>query len=222
VSLERPVIGLTASLQDGVIRLSPAYWKAVWEAGGTPLVLPPLVEAVDALVGACQGVILSGGDDPIMETWNRPTHPQAKRVEPLRQEFDVAVHEAARAAGIPMLGICLGMQFMALEAGGDLDQHLPDSSPTASMHADGRSHEVSGPLGTGTVHSRHHQAVRDPGTLAVVGQAPDGVIEAVADSDAQFHVGVQWHPERSGTGPLGSGLFERLVEAAKEVEHATS
>jgi putative glutamine amidotransferase len=186
------------------------------------MVLPPLVEAAGDLVRGCRAVVLSGGDDPIMETWNRPTHPQAKRVEPLRQTFDLAVYQAAQAEGLPVLGVCLGMQLMGLEAGGDLDQHLPDSSPTASMHADGRSHDVSGPLGTGAVHSRHHQAVRDPGTLEVVAEAPDGVIEAIADPAAAFHVGVQWHPERSGDGPLGAGLFHSLVAAARAYTHATS
>ncbi len=222
VSQTRPVIGITADLQDGTVRLSPAYWNAIWAAGGTPVVLPPVVEAVESLIGACQAVVLSGGDDPIMEAWSRPTHPQARRVEPARQAFDLAIHAAAVSAGLPMLGICLGMQFMGLEAGGDLDQHLPDSSPTASIHAEGRRHEVSGSLGSGTVHSRHHQAMRDPGTLTVVAEAPDGVIEAVSDPTARFRIGVQWHPERSGEGPLGGGLFLGLVEAAQDHTHATS
>jgi putative glutamine amidotransferase len=121
------------------------------------------------------------------------------------------------------------MQFMGLEAGGDLNQHLPDDDKRGELHADGAKHAISGPLGDGTVHSRHHQAMRTSGTLDIVARAPDGVIEAVQDSQRDFYLGVQWHPERSGPGPLGLGVFRSLVAAAagrmdfrEHVSHAAS
>ncbi len=212
--MSAPIIGITPDISEGRLRLSPAYGEAVTRAGGLPIVLCPVLQQAAAMVDRCDGLILSGGDDPIMETWGRPTHPNAVKVDPPRQAFDLAVYHAACKLGIPVLGICLGMQIMGLEAGGDLDQHLPDSLKTASEHAGGRMHEVSGSLGAGEVHSRHHQALRTAGTFDIAATAHDGLIEAIADPTADFLVGVQWHPERSSEGPMGSELFERLVAAA--------
>jgi putative glutamine amidotransferase len=217
-----PIIGITADLSDSRLQLSPGYAKAVVRAGGTPIVLPPVLDAAPTLLAVCHGLILSGGDDPIMTDWGRPTHPGARKVTPLRQEFDLALYRLACERDLPVLGVCLGMQFMGLEAGGELDQHLPDSWPTAEMHLAGRQHDVSGTLGAGSVHSRHHQAMRSSGSFDVVATASDGLIEAIADPTANFRLGVQWHPERSGDGPLGATIFRQLVVAAESVQHVTS
>jgi putative glutamine amidotransferase len=215
-----PLIGITPDIQEGRLRLCPEYAAAVGAAGGLPLVLPPVVELAESLVSRCQGIILSGGDDPIMEAWGRPTHPSAVKVDPVRQTFDRAVLHHAVTQDLPVLGVCFGMQLMGLDCGGDLDQHLPDSCPTASLHAAGRWHGVSGELGAGEVHSRHHQALRTSGSLDVAARSDDGLIEAIRDPARRFMVGVQWHPERTGHGPLGGDLFDQLVAAARELHHA--
>ena len=224
-----PLIGITPDIANGRIRLSRAYETAVSAAGGLPITLMPVQHHLNELVRRCDGLILSGGDDPIMEAWGRPTHPQADKVDPDRQEFDVAVYQQARSVGMPVLGICLGMQIMGLEAGAELDQHLPDSCSTAANHARGTVHTVGGSLGEGQVHSRHHQSLRTAGSFEVVATADDGLIEAIRDSSADFCLGVQWHPERSGDGPMGSAIFEQFVQAAvryrdmpQESNHATA
>ncbi len=227
--MPRPIIGLTPDQQRGRLVLSKAYVTAIEAAGGVPVTLSGSPEAVAQAVALCHGVVLSGGDDPIMTRWGRPTHPKATTIDPERQDRDLAVLHAAVEANLPLLGVCLGMQFMGLEAGGDLNQHLPDDHKRGELHADGAKHAVSGSLGDGTVHSRHHQAMRTSGTLDIVARAPDGVIEAVQDSQRDFYLGVQWHPERSGPGPLGLGVFRSLVAAAagrmdfrEHVSHAAS
>jgi putative glutamine amidotransferase len=110
------------------------------------------------------------------------------------------------------------MQMMALHAGGRLDQFMPDTTPTHREHWDA-VHEVrsldGAMLSGGAVHSRHKQAVSHPGSLATLAVAHDGVIEAVHDPARRFYIGVQWHPERTGDGPLGLGLFARLIAAAR-------
>ena len=63
----------------------------------------------------------------------------------------------------------------------------------------------------GTVHSRHRQAISDPGSLEVLATSPDGLIEAVGDQRRPFYIGVQWHPERTQCAPLGSDLFKQLI-----------
>jgi putative glutamine amidotransferase len=137
-------------------------------------------------------------------------------MDPRRQAFEVALLEALDAEGeVPVLGICLGMQLMGLHKGGRLDQHLPESLPTAESHSPRRSHAVSGELGCGPVHSHHRQALVDPGALRVIARAEDGLIEAVRDEARPFYVGVQWHPERTEDEALGPGLFRSLVAAAR-------
>jgi len=186
----------------------------VAEAGGAPIILPHCLDRLGEYVRLCGGFVLTGGDDLRLEEFGVPTHPEARLIDPERQAFEIALLRAISPAR-PVLGVCLGMQLMALTAGGSLDQHLPDSLPSHEQHWGHRTHLVEGEIGRGAVLSHHRQAVADPGRLAVIGQAPDGVIEAVADRSCAFRVGVQWHPERTGAGPLGRGLFERLIEACR-------
>jgi putative glutamine amidotransferase len=124
------------------------------------------------------------------------------------------------------------MQMMALVAGGTLDQHLPETTPTADRHWGSAVHPIklvvmgSGGGGGGViaslmagaeraeVTSHHRQAVKDAGKLRIAAVSDDGVVEAIDRPDAAFVVGVQWHPERTTDRALGVGVFERLVQAA--------
>jgi len=151
-------------------------------------------------------------------------------VDPRQLAFDRALLAAALAREIPVLGICYGMQLLALHAGARLHLHLPRDLPRAGPHrAPGREDERHGLrvepgtrlaalLGTGDteVNSSHHQAVSDPGAWRVAARAPDGVIEAVEPpgvASGFFCLGVQWHPERMDPAHRGA-LFGALVEAA--------
>ncbi len=219
-----PLIGITVDINPdraGGYRVSGAYARCVAESGGVPLFLPHEPGLAGEYVQRCNGLILTGGDDPATEPFGEPTHPKATRVDPGRQTFEVALLEAA--AGRPevaVLGVCLGMQMMALVAGGRLDQHLPDTLATHAGHWGDRTHPLTilngdVPLiGSGSVTSHHRQAVADPGGLRVIATAPDGVIEAIDDPGRAFYVGVQWHPERGHAVPLNLGLFRGLVAAA--------
>lgn len=210
----RPLIGITPDVEDGRYRLSTAYAVMVERAGGLPVVLPALPGRAADYLARCDGLILSGGDDPDMTHWGVPMHPRAKAIDPERQAFETALLAHLDEDDRPALGVCLGMQLMALHAGGTLDQHLPDTLATASDHWGRTAHEIDGPIGHGTVHSHHRQAIVDPGGLTVVGRAPDGVIEAVRDERRPFRLGVQWHPERTDDPALGFALIAGLVEAA--------
>ncbi len=212
----RPLIGITGDLRDGKYELSAAYAAEVSRAGGLPVILPCRVECAPDYVRRCDGLILSGGGDPIMEQWAVPTHAEARTIEPERQAFETALLAALdEARALPVLGICLGMQLMGLHRGGHLEQYLPEALPTAGSHFPRRTHPVAGPLGEGVVHSHHRQALADPGDLRVVARSPDGVIEAIDDPGRPFYLGVQWHPERTAERGLGSALLTRLVEHAR-------
>lgn len=228
----RPIIGVTLDNRDNAIASgkyeSPiAYARALTALGALPVMLPQELDLVHECVRRCDGLLLTGGDDPRVEPFGDVTHPMAKLIDPQRQAFETALLRALDAApDTPALGVCLGMQMMALTHGGRLHQHLPEAlgEAPAQRHRGKQRHEVVlTPRGRamlehaeerGEVVSSHHQAVRDAGTLEVIGSAEDGVIEAVADPGRRFYVGVQWHPELGGDGPLSRGLLALLVRAA--------
>ena len=211
-----PLIGITPDCPLERIQVRSTYLDAVRASGGLPVVLSGCLQDVPAIIQHLDGLVLTGGDDPIMEPFGVPTHPKACRIDAGRQEFELALLEAvANRPDLPVLGVCLGMQLMGLHAGGQLDQHLPDTLATAADHADGRTHSVEGPLGSGRVWSRHRQAMTDPGSLEVVARAGDGVIEAIASTQRPMYLGVQWHPERTDDREMGMGLFHRLIDHAR-------
>lgn len=211
----KPVIGITADVTDQKYQIGRSYATMIAKAGGVPVILPCLIDRIPEFLSVCDALVFSGGDDPDMAQWGVPMHPKATPLHPDRQAFELALLAAVeKEQHKPVLGICLGMQLMGLQAGGMLDQHLPDHLPTAELHWDRRTHEIAGDMGTGTVHSHHRQALSDPGRLKVIATAPDGVIEAVRGEDRPFYLGVQWHPERTADERLGIDLFRKLVQAA--------
>lgn len=227
VETDRPVILIATGLEGDRARVRREYAECVWAAGGLPVLAGPPGCEVEAFARAqlsrVDGLILTGGDDPATEGYGEPTHGCAV-VEPAdRQRFDEALLRAAWEGDVPTLGVCLGMQMMALMAGGSLDQHLPDVLGTHGDHGNNRTHEVrpvaqvgsAGVVPVGWVKSYHHQAVRDAGRMRVVARAHDGVIEAIDDPGKRMWLGVQWHPERTEFEGLGIGLFRRLVGAAR-------
>ncbi|MDH3686406.1 MAG: gamma-glutamyl-gamma-aminobutyrate hydrolase family protein [Myxococcales bacterium] len=210
----RPLIGIPPCLDDrGRWRPSreyhyvdAAYADAITEAGGTPVYLPAQSE-LGALVERLDGLLLPGGDDFPPEG----SYPSDVRFDPApaRQiAFDRALLGAALERDRPVLGICYGMQLLALHAGGalhfDLATDLAGSDPHQLTESDAR-HPIRVEAGSRLaallasevvpVNSRHHQAVSDAGAARVSARANDGVIEAIEVPEARFAIGVQWHPE---------------------------
>ncbi len=238
--MHTPVIGITVDNQandagSGIYESAIRYSSAVARAGGLPVLLPQEVGLAAQLVRLCDGLLLTGGADPVMEQFGCATDGRARRIDQRRQAFELALLrevDACRGSALnpaddlPVLGVCLGMQLMALYHGGTLDQYMPESmgEDDAAVHVDNARHTLRFgqgdsvlSQGTGEVVSSHRQRVTDAGRLRVVARAEDGTIEAIDDPDRGFYVGVQWHPERAeGTDddPLNQGLIKQLVEAA--------
>jgi putative glutamine amidotransferase len=234
----RPVIGITSYVEPAswaVWRDVPAvivphrYVGHVHAAGGLAVVIPPLpdgAEAADArrVLAGVDGLILTGGVDVEASRYSRPPHPRHQTPRPDRDSSELLLASVTAEDDTPVLGICRGMQVMAVAAGGALEQHLPDRlgsnehSPAPGMYGEhrvsiapgSRMHTILGDLIS--VATYHHQGIETSPGYAAVGWAPDGVVEALEDADAGFRLAVQWHPE-VGTD---SRLFESLVAAASQ------
>jgi len=133
-----------------------------------------------------------------------------------RQAFELGLlKELKSSPDIPVLGVCLGMQWMCLLAGGSIEQDLAE--PFATNHKES-SHQITGTLGEGLVYSHHHQAITVAGSLDVIATAEDGIIEAVRDASRRWYIGVQWHPERTENNTLGQDLFLQLIHECSKLQ----
>jgi putative glutamine amidotransferase len=226
-----PLIAVNGLLETGerpALRLVNRYAEAVLKAGGVPVAIPPVGGPADArrLLEAVDGLLLTGGDDFDMERLGLgTTHPAACPTPGAKQDLDVELARAALERELPVLGICYGMQLMALVEGGRLLQHLPDDRPGCQQHSGNVVHAVSVAPGTkladllGVEHldvvSRHHQAVAEVSApWGVCARDDEGLIEAVERSGHPFALGVQWHPELAPEGSPHDRLFRALVHAA--------
>jgi len=237
----RPLIGVTGVVREwqGAERagVNAVYARAVHAAGGVPLVLPPFLDEQDAAaaIAALDGLVLTGGEDVDPAHYGAERSPLLGTVSVARDRSELALFAAARRAGLPVLGICRGIQLVNVALGGTLWQDLPSERPGPVDHDPGtarhlRSHAVrlapgsraARALGTERLeaNSFHHQAVRDlaPG-LAASGWAEDGLVEAVeaADDGGPWLLAVQWHPEElhAERAAPDAGLFSALVEEAR-------
>jgi putative glutamine amidotransferase len=236
----RPLIGITTSelrpSSAGTLRrhgepphaemaLGMTYLRAIEAAGGLPVVLPPLGDAV-AYLDRLDGVCLSGGPDLDPEAYGAAErHAELGPTEPDLDAFELALARAADACGMPMLGICRGAQALNVARGGTLRQHIPGHRQAEPATA--TTHTVHVEPGTrlarlvGTrplrVNSFHHQAVDDLGAgLAAVAYSADGTIEAVEAPGPRLVLGVQWHAEGLAHQQPHSELFTALVAAAAD------
>ncbi|MCA6092800.1 gamma-glutamyl-gamma-aminobutyrate hydrolase family protein [Streptomyces sp. SCA3-4] len=215
----RPLIGVTTYLvraRWGVAwdlpaaLLPAAYHEQVQRSGGLAAMLPPDDPALAAsLVRRLDGLIIAGGEDLDPALYGERPHPRAGTPVPARDRWELALLDAALEQGLPVLGICRGMQVMNVHAGGTLIQHLPDEvghethNPVPGAFSDHTVKAVPGTL-TGSllpghtldVATHHHQAVDRLGAgLIATAHAEDGTVEALEYADGRFALGVQWHPE---------------------------
>lgn len=231
--MSRPLIGLTTyreqarwGVWDTAADLLPtAYAEAVEAAGGVPVLLPPSAtpeESAVAVLSGVSGLVITGGADVEPSRYGAEPHRQTVRWRSDRDAWELALLAAAEGDGLPVLGVCRGMQVMAVHSGGRLDQHTPDLVGHETHHPGDDAFgevevktmagsRVSGLVGERlTVHCHHHQSVRDHPGYVGAAWAADGVLEAMELPGRRFCVAVQWHPEMTHD----AGLFRALVLAA--------
>lgn len=220
---DEPLIGI-ASLTDAT------YVRAIRQSGGVPLVLPNTdgsPEAIDEYLELLDGLVMPGGADIPPSEWGEAPHPTTRVLDDDRYLFEKALIKAwIEKTDKPLLGICLGSQWVNVAHGGSLVQDIPSEFPVShrnvthkvTLDPDSRLSRIFGRTEM-EVNSFHHQAVRNVGKgLKVVAKSPDGVIEATETIDPdRFLIGVQWHPEKMiPEHPLQAKIFQAFIaEAAK-------
>lgn len=225
----QPVVGITANYSDGDATLRDRYYWQIVAAGGTPVIVPPVADkdVIANTLDHIDALLLSGGGD-FNPLW--ADEQPSPRLHSINAERDLAELLTTRLAynrQMPILGICRGIQAIAMALEGHVQQDITDN-PQHIKHS--QDADRSEPTHTVTVtrdtilasiydaeefvvNSFHHQAVDDPGCrLVATAYAEDGTIEAVESSEHKPIMGVQWHPE--WLDEEGLPLFRWLVNEA--------
>ena len=236
----RPTVGITAGLEpmtsgawtELTVGSPFAYVRAVQAADARAELLVPDeadARAPEELLGRIDALVVSGGaGDVDPARYGEARHPRTQPVRAVRDDFELALVAAALDAGLPVLGICRGMQVLNVARGGTLEQHLPDllghdgHAGPPGRYADHDVRLEEGSLAARAVggeqtavKSYHHQGLRTLGEgLRASGFSllDDGIVEAIELPDRAFALGVLWHPEEDER----SRVVTTLVAAARD------
>lgn len=233
--------------RSGFRRKLEYYFDAVRHAGGEPYAIS-LLQSAAQLAGQfaeLDGFVLPGSPSDVdPRRYGAAKHSQTTDIDEKRDGTDAAILEHAFATGKPVLAICYGCQALNVYLGGTLYQDIPAERPGALLH--GKTDQAAGSkagdlehmaqVAAGSrlarlngaeqaaINTSHHQAIDKPGrNLRVTAEAPDGVIEGVEwTGDANWVVGVQWHPERMAGNGFSERLFRDFVAAVRTARGAVT
>ena len=233
---KRPIIGISDLYKDENSSAVPrSYVDAVLQVGGLPVVIPLMYddEKIVELLSSLDGIIFTGGEDFDPSYYNERPIPQMGKVNASRDGFDIKLLHLAVEQGVPVLGICRGLQLINIAYGGSLYQDL-----SAQYHDNSIRHRQRQPKEDAShsvivedntefsdivqqrmlmVNSSHHQAIKQvaPG-FRVSGRSPDKIVEAIEKIDSKnWILGVQFHPEvRVTRDNAMRNIFQRFVDVA--------
>jgi gamma-glutamyl-gamma-aminobutyrate hydrolase PuuD len=232
---------LSDSYKNGGSAVPRSYIEAVLSAGGIPVIIPLMYddEKLAGLLQSLDGIIFTGGEDFDPSYYHETPLPNVNRINAPRDVFDMKLLRLAVDSGIPVLGICRGVQLINIAYGGSLYQDLsvqyPDRriSHRQTLPKETPSHAVivnegtvfSDIVGQRTlmVNSSHHQAIKRLARgFRIAGTSPDNLVEAIEKIDsAHWILGVQFHPEVMIAGdPSMQRIFKGLVSEASRVKSA--
>lgn len=210
----RPVVGITTNFGPAGAEMAEGYYKSIVEAGGVPLLIPPVDDekVLQGLLERIDALMLSGGADLNPLWMGEDPVPALSGINPARDRGELLLTQLAFDRNLPILGICRGIQVMTVALGGTVVQDIATAYPDANI----LKHSQNAPRSEAThfvetepgsvicdllgerfaVNSFHHQAVGDAGPrLRVTARSRDGIIEAVESCEKKPVMGVQWHPE---------------------------
>ncbi len=239
----RPLIGISTDFyapknSHPHLRLNAGYLDAVLNAGGLPVILPPMRKdnfaELEALLDRVSGVVMVGGLDLDPRRNGQQVTAAVQMMHSRREDADRLLMAKVIERKLPLLAVGSSMQLLNVLLGGTLHLHLPTDHPKAMPHFDPSGgphrHMVSVEPGSTLedifgspehrVNSTHHQGINQLGRALRVGaKAPDAVIEAIETTDEEwFCIGTQWHPECETASALDRQLFDNLIEWANKFE----
>lgn len=229
----KPLIGITVDCEfdpddartRGKLTLNWNYAQAVADAGGIPLLIPPMAD-MESISKLIHGWLIPGGNDIDAKEFGQENHPTVKPIEPERFEGEKRLYSMI-PENLPVFGICYGCQFINVMHGGSLIQDIPSEGDHFATHTGGplqkykieETSRIAELAGATTIEGRsyHHQAVGEVGRgLAVVGRGEDEIVEAIEGTERPWLIGLQWHPERTMEDQVTRNLFEKFVSASAE------
>lgn len=230
ISHDRPVVGITTNYEGIDATVRSAYYRQILRAGGTPLLIPPVadISTILSTLDTVDAVLLTGGGD-FNPLWNGDEPmPGLHNINRERDLPELMLTRFAYDRQMPLLGICRGIQTLAIALDGHVVQDMPHTEQLLKHSQDADREEPTHSVSIfpqTTLHSIynadriyvnsfHHQAIDVPGSrLRTSAKAPDGTIEAIESSEHKAVLGVQWHPEWLGDD--GLPLFRWLVDEAR-------
>jgi len=227
-----PIIGITSVYKvseatgSASTSVNFAYIRAVADVGGVPVVLPTIDDEriIERYVRELDGLVLVGGADIPPVVYGEEPHETVKEVPNQRYDFERKLIAQWLDSGKPLLGVCLGMQFTNVVAGGSLIQDIPSQVGKEVMHRGYHTVQIEpGSLLADIieakqirVYSNHHQAVKDLAEgFKIVARSEDGVVEAMERKRAGFGLFVQWHPEQTDDLAGRRAIYGALVQACR-------
>ncbi len=225
----RPWIGITSTVDEGKVVCSVPYIRAVRQAGGLPVIVPPMEgdELQIEYLQRLDGLVLIGGWDIPPGAYGEESHPTTEEMPPVRWQWEHRLIKTWLDSEKPLLGICLGSQMTNVVTGGTLIQDVPSEVGKQVIHRGEKpvGHHVTIQSGTRLhkilgvdeliVQSSHHQAAERIGRgLEVVARSDDGVVEALESPGDRWLLLLQWHPERMDE-THHTKIFGALMEACR-------
>ncbi|WP_355661818.1 gamma-glutamyl-gamma-aminobutyrate hydrolase family protein [Halomonas salifodinae] len=224
--MTRPRIGITTS--DHKSRIAWFFdWLAVWRHGGRPLRLSPSRPVPEAL----DGLIIGGGDDIEAHLYGGEMQLDV-RVDPERDELELALLARFIPQGCPVLGICRGAQMINVYQGGTLDSDIYTTHQGLKRRRTVLPRKTVDIVGGSQLHrilevswcrinSLHHQAVQRAGQgIEIVARDREGLVQGIESTHHDFLIGVQWHPEWLIFNRPQQRLIRALVDAARRHQEA--
>jgi len=220
----KPIIGITTDYKDKYYGIEKTYSEAIARHGGLPLLIPSLKNnkrALKELTKNINGLLIPGSRDMDPKHYNQKPHKKLNPMNKERTASEYIIVEESLKSGIPVMGICGGMQFINVFFGGTLYQDIESLLPEALNHEKGAIHSVEILSGTHLkktikkpqvkVSSYHHQAIKKIGKgLYISAKSKDNIVEGIESQDGTV-LAVQWHPELENN-QVSSNLFNYFIQ----------